>query len=272
MRHLLPVALLLLGASVPPAEAQQIYCGSNGFNLNTGVATESYRCAPAPLTPAAGAIATDGSGTATSDGLFVFEASDDAAGTADETVFEITGLTWISPATGLRKWGQVTAKASSSSITLLEGLANPAAESGIEEWSYWRTSCYRATVDEQNLDTSATSPNNNPVLWKVLGKAGHQQWTGGDFRGTEIYVMTLRQAGITGTHGSTLVRQTFARQRIGIYLGNFGATALNWQQYVFVPSTTTYAILAAGAEYELAYKTTVADASTVSCLVVVPIK
>jgi hypothetical protein len=165
-KAILALALWLLASS---ALAQQgLYCGMTGFNTNTGGAG-GWRCAPSIVQRGSGAVALNATTTATNAlGGFSAIAPIDAVAAADGTFFRTSAIIVRGVgANSATKIYRVSAKASSTSITILEGAATPGVTGSFTDWSYWNTTCYRTTAATVAFTDAALV---DPRIWGKIGE------------------------------------------------------------------------------------------------------
>jgi hypothetical protein len=256
----------VLGLLAAQGSGQELFCGHNGGNnLNIGDSTDSYRCGPAALVRGSSPITTSsGSGTVTSDGAFVFAASTAPGGVG--ATFKNTGIVVEQQPGGLRHWYAVTAKASGSSITVVEGSGTPTITGTWSNWSYWESTCYRSGV---NCSSAETSPVTTPALWGWLKSQTRSVFM------ENLFFWARAQTGTTGTATiaglwSPVFSPTAVGDPIPLVVGVGVPGYANTNQAFNHQNPRP---VAPAARYQLCETTLAANASyAVACFVVAPFK
>jgi len=160
------ILTLVLGLLASGAFAQQgFYCAHTGFDNNLGDATKSFRCRPELIRAGSGTLTLNGTSTITvSPAAFQNIVAPDALPGGDGVFFKTSGI--IVTLSNQAHFYRVTAKASDSSITVIDGAAAPTESGTTTVWSYWNTTCYRsASAVTDNNDFSWADPR----LWRSIG-------------------------------------------------------------------------------------------------------
>lgn len=182
--------LVLLVLALPElARADELMCASTGFNLNIASGSKSFRCGLVVVTRGSGTLTFDGTSTVTSSGAFATIITPDAVPVADDTSFKTTGLRIL--LSGRVYYLRVSAKASNSSITVLEADVSPGLSGAVTEWSYWNTTCRRSSFGYTDFTDSSL----------FLGSTG--LWTSpGALRGADFESFNGTVAGLCYQHGT----------------------------------------------------------------------
>jgi hypothetical protein len=190
-KKILALALWLLASSA--AAQQGFYCGNTGFTNNTGAPTSSFRCAPQFVRRGAGTIVLNATATATNAlGGFVDLVAPDALPGAGGVFFKTSGV--IVRLNGFTYFYRLTAKASSTSITISAGAAAPGESGSSSDWSYWNTTCYRSS----SIPAATTDANvGSQRLWAKLGSDQGSPQPMGLF----VYALATSAASQTGIYG-----------------------------------------------------------------------
>lgn len=276
MRKYLLLAAALLLPAVTSAQGSGgylngLYCAHPGFNVNVGVTTKSFLCAPKALIRGNGTLSfAVGDNTVTCtplgglpDDCFKLMAAIDAVG-AEDTFFNRSGL--IARFDSIGEFWTVTARTSDTEIEVVNGTTAPATTRTTTDWSYWNTTCYRSAGTQQQ--PAADTDLDDQRLWAVLGRSTYdfvhfqmpQAFVGVVGNNSTLsatnFVDWVRPAGIK-VFGITGTQTTFGANIAGtVKMGN------SWSN-----QGSNALFETAGVEFTAACQSTNADAYPFICLV-----
>lgn len=197
-RLLVAIALLIATASIATAQGKLV-CGHTGFNINLGLTTKSWRCAPVAVRVGTGTLTFNATTTVTSSpAAFASIFPPEAVPAADNTFFATSAL--IAEVAGRRWIMRVTAKASDSQISVIIGGAAPSFSGTATKWSYWSTTCYLANLTHTSVTDNVVPNISSTRIWGTDGDVSAA--TNRSSANATIHILGWQHATGTGFPGS----------------------------------------------------------------------
>jgi hypothetical protein len=263
------ILTLALGLLASGAAAQQgLTCGNTGFNMNIGSTAKSFRCAPVPITVGSGTLTFNATSTVTGTaGAFASLAAPTAVPGSDGLFFQPAGL--YAFVGGQTYFLNITAKASSVSITALLGGVAVSFSGTATRWGFWNTTCLRTAASQTSqiadpLTTLDARTWASPVAIRqaITAAFGPEGITISAFQYFQATGSAVAMSYFSRPQGIATSFQIGADPIVNHSFGSPGSSvALTLVEYIMGGSTTHLR----GREFQMSHQSSAADTFTTAC-------